>query len=305
MRDGSGRHSTLTYALASLLLVKAIALLDWVTGSELSFSIFYLAPVAYAVTRAGRSLGIVVSVFGAFAWLIADLGAGHVYAAAFIPYWNAGVRLGFFLTVTLLLARLRDALRAEWALSRTDPLTGAANSRYFREVAAGEIDRAARYGHPLTLAYIDLDNFKHVNDTQGHSTGDAVLRTVAETVRIDLRTTDTLGRLGGDEFAILLPETPYGAAHASLQRLRERLLAEMRRNSWPVTFSIGAVTSAAPLGSVDEMIGRADALMYTVKHGSKNRMEHEALSSSSLASTRSPGVVASRREQGGGNGSTP
>lgn len=100
-------------------------------------------------------------------------------------------------------------------MAREDFLTGVLNSRAFYEMAQVEMARAARQDSPLSLAYIDLDDFKEVNDTLGHSTGDRVLQAVAATIMEDIRLTDAVARLGGDEFAILLsgsdrkPLRPY------------------------------------------------------------------------------------------------
>ena len=100
-----------------------------------------------------------------------------------------------------------------------DPLTGALNSRAFTEQLQLEVDRAKRYDHPLSLAYIDLDNFKRVNDSRGHLEGDKVLRCVVTEMRKSVRANDVVGRLGGDEFALLMPETDVAAAHATIQQV--------------------------------------------------------------------------------------
>ncbi|HTC77354.1 MAG TPA: diguanylate cyclase, partial [Terriglobales bacterium] len=107
--------------------------------------------------------------------------------------------------------QLAAALAAEKELSRSDPLTGLPNRRAFYEVALAEADRARRYRHPLSLAYLDVDNFKQVNDDYGHDAGDELLVRVAEVLRRNLRNNDIVARLGGDEFAMLLPETPASA----------------------------------------------------------------------------------------------
>src|SRR5207237_3552929 len=128
-----------------------------------------------------------------------------------------------------------------------------------------ESERARRLSRPLTLAYIDLDNFKQVNDRLGHAAGDAVLVQVVRTVCDELRGSDLLARLGGDEFGLLLPETgPEGAA-ALLTRIHEVLSDEMAGQGLPVTFSVGAITFHRPLLDVDQMIQRVDGLMYRAK----------------------------------------
>jgi diguanylate cyclase (GGDEF)-like protein len=155
-------------------------------------------------------------------------------------------------------------------MSKTDPLTGAGNLRAFFERAQVEIDRSLRYGHVITIAYLDVDDFKAINDKLGHTVGDEVLTRIAELTFMKIRKTDTLGRLGGDEFAILVPQTEPEVAEVVLNRIREGLFEEMGGRGWTVTFSWGAVTFKAPPSSVDEMIRRADDLIDEAKRRGKN-----------------------------------
>lgn len=173
-------------------------------------------------------------------------------------------------------SELRSALERESRLSRTDPATGVANRRLFVEFAKLEIETAHKYKHPLTVVYIDIDNFKIINDTCGHHTGDRVLQTVAETIKDSLRETDVVARLGGDEFAILLPKSEYEPAQIVIRRVQKRLLESMERQKLSTTFSIGAVTFTQPPSSVDEMLKQADSLMYLVKNNGKNQIEHRS-----------------------------
>lgn len=215
----------------------------------------------------------------ATACFIAEFATKPVYAHPFIPYWNAALILGLFLISVHLLASLRSALLQAENLASTDHLTGLVNRRLFLNLAKTEINRFRRYKHPFTIAYIDIDNFKTVNDTFGHSTGDTLLCLVAEVSRNNIRATDVIARLGGDEFALLLPETGYEQAQVVIQRVQKRLLNTMQKNKWPATFSIGAVTFINPPASVDEMIEKADRLMYFVKNNGKNRFEHRTVES--------------------------
>jgi diguanylate cyclase (GGDEF)-like protein len=185
--------------------------------------------------------------------------------------------LGFFLLVNYTVSSLKTSLERERDMARTDYLTRVANSRYFSEVASQEIKRAGRYQHPFTVAYLDIDDFKQVNDRWGHSTGDELLGLVAHTIRNNIRSTDAVARLGGDEFALLLPETGYDAAAVVVQKVYLSLLAAMGGKAWPVTFSIGVVTFRTPPDSVDGMLKVADAFMYSVKHSGKNRIKHREI----------------------------
>ena len=175
-----------------------------------------------------------------------------------------------YLAVVLLLS----ALKSEKALARTDSLTGAVNRRFFHEVLQREMDRSQRYRHPLTVAYLDLDNFKAINDQWGHPTGDKVLRTVVESAQKHLRSTDVIARLNGDEFAFLLPETGQQAAKSAVPKIQAALLQAMHRNAWPVTFSTGVLTCLAPPTTVDEMMKSVDELMYSAKRSGKNAIHY-------------------------------
>ena len=142
------------------------------------------------------------------------------------------------------------------------------------DLVQSEIDRLQRYQHPLTLAYIDLDNFKTVNDQLGHVTGDQVLRAVVSSVKKNIRRTDIVARLGGDEFALLLPETNQESARVVLSKVQDGLLEEMRINNWPVTVSIGVLTCRVAPPSTDALVSMADELMYSVKHDGKNGIKY-------------------------------
>jgi diguanylate cyclase (GGDEF)-like protein len=255
--------------------VGIIGLFDRWTGPEVAFSIFYLAPTIAAAWAGGRRVGLLIALASGCAWFVADLTSGHTYSAAWIPYWNMAVRIGFFVTVGLLLNRVKADLARLHDLARVDALTGVWNTRYFLELMARESERCRREARPVSLAYFDLDDFKSVNDTQGHAAGDSLLREVAAAIRDGVRLEDVAARLGGDEFALLLPATGYEEASAVLRRLHEALERVARSGGYPVTFSIGAVTFATPLASIEEMIRAADDLMYQVKRSGKGAMRHE------------------------------
>ncbi len=258
--------------LIAILLDVLIGFLDHLTGYEISFSLFYLIPVVLVTRCRGRIEGVVICSICAATWLVADLTSGHEYSHHLMPYWNAFVRFGFFLAVSLSLASMRCSMESLKELSRTDPLTGAANAREFRERSQMEIDRSLRYGHAITIAYLDVDNFKAINDTYGHTVGDQVLVEVAELTKRAIRKTDILGRLGGDEFAIVFPETGPEVISRVMNRIKDNLSQEMRTKGWPVTFSAGVATFMVPPRSIDEMIKTADDMMYLAKSRGKDTL---------------------------------
>ena len=272
------RQSKRCIVSAGVVQVLVLWIIDYVTGPDFSFVVFYLFPVFLVTWFAGKQAGIAISLMSGIAWFVADvLTAPPADVSGAIPYLNLVTKLGFFLIVNFTISSLKVSLEREREMARTDYLTRVANSRYFAEIASNEIKRAGRYLHPFTVAYLDIDDFKSVNDRWGHSTGDQLLALVADTIRSNIRATDSIARLGGDEFVFLLPETGYDAASVVIQKVNQSLQAAMGRKGWPVTFSIGVVTFRTPPDSVDGMIRVADAFMYSVKHSGKNRIQHREI----------------------------
>ena len=176
--------------------------------------------------------------------------------------------------VTLLISALRKAHEHERELARTDNLTGAVNKRFFYELLDMELERSKRTLRAFTVVYFDLDNFKYINDHYGHSMGDKVLCSTVEQAKNQLRKVDVVARLGGDEFAFLFPETDQAEARIAISKVRAGLLDEMRRNDWPVTFSIGVLTCTNFHKTTDQIIRQADDLMYSVKNAGKNSISY-------------------------------
>jgi diguanylate cyclase (GGDEF)-like protein len=273
LREAADRVSKPVWIGLGFALLGGVAFLDYITGVELSFSLFYLLPISLLAWTVRERFGLVIAFLSAGIWLTVDVWSGNRYSSV-LPYiWNTIVRLGFFM-LPVFMIRLNRAMEHEKTLARTDFLTGALNARFFHEMAQMEIDRSFRYQRHFTLAFIDVDNFKNINDTFGHTEGDTVLRTIATKIKSHLRKTDIIARVGGDEFVVLLPETDAQTAPIAISNMQRALLKEMAENGWAVTFSIGVLTLTTPQISVDEMLGRADQLMYVVKNGGKNNIHH-------------------------------
>ena len=262
------------WVTTGMLFIIVLGAIDYFSGYEISFSLFYLIPIFLVVWFVDERAGLVLSCVSAITWLIADYAAGLKYSHPSIYIWNTLLRLGFYFVVTWLGSTLKKAYKVNQELARTDYVTGATSVRYFYELARIEISRSQRYGLPLSLAYIDLDNFKAVNDRLGHSAGDRVLREMTETVCGQIRPSDTFARLGGDEFALFMPETGCDAAARIVDRLHSSLEDEMLKNGWMVTFSLGVVTYKEVPKTVDEMVKIADSAMYTVKTDGKNGVNY-------------------------------
>jgi len=173
-------------------------------------------------------------------------------------------------------AWLQEVLDGLCELSSRDPLTGVWNRLQFDVALTSEIDRVARAGEPALVLMIDIDHFKHINDTHGHGAGDLVLKEVAQALRECIRPMDTLARVGGEEFAMILPNCPpaFGQAVAERVRLKvQKRTVEITPGEWiGATVSIGGafapqwVRSSAPL-----WLERADQQLYLAKQAGRNR----------------------------------
>jgi diguanylate cyclase (GGDEF)-like protein len=258
----------------SFALVIFIGVIDLLTSYEISFSIFYILPIALVSWYNKKSHAVMISIFSAAVWLWADIYSGHIYSHFAISVWNSMMRLGFFLIAAYSLLEIKRLLENEQTFARTDFLTSVANSRAFYNSAQTEIDRSVRFSRPFTIAYIDIDNFKQVNDTLGHLQGDNLLKSIAGTIKNNIRSIDIVARLGGDEFAILFTETNEENAKTALNKVQKELLSIVKNNDWPVTFSIGAVTCYESC-NLDELIKEVDKLMYTVKESGKNGIAYK------------------------------
>ena len=259
------------YLIAYISFV-VIVYIDYVNGPNFSMGLFYLIPIYFLTWYDGMIPGLLMSCISMAAMIAADLNFNNAVTESVFFDWDRFARFCFLLITTVLLGRLRESYRGELLRSRTDHLTGIANRREFFLIAEQERERASRYNRPLSLAYVDLDGFKQVNDDLGHIEGDRVLVGVAGILYNNLRSSDTVARIGGDEFVILLPETDARAARTAVQKLHALLLDLSKQHNWHVTYSIGLVTFEELPGSPDEMLSEADRIMYTVKLSTKNSL---------------------------------
>ena len=253
-----------------IISIGLIGFLDYLTGNELAFSLFYLLPITSATLASGRRAGLVMSFLSALTLLAAEIAAGQNYSHPFAYILNTLIRTLFYGVVAYLIGELQKLRKEEQLAARTDFTTGAINARYFNELLQMEISRIRRYPHPITLVYMDVDNFKLVNDLFGHKMGDEVLRCIVSELKSQLRSTDTVARLGGDEFVLLLPSTRQADARLVVSKIYANLLEKMKQRNWPVTFSMGAVTCEFSPYSAEQLVNIADEVMYEVKNSTKN-----------------------------------
>jgi diguanylate cyclase (GGDEF)-like protein len=263
--------------LVGLLLIAGLGLVDFLTGPELRLFIFYWPPIALVTWYAGRRWGISFVVLAGATWLAANWG-GYAAGARFgLAAWNGAVNATSFVLLAIVVARLRQRVEREKEVARTDFATGVGNSRAFFEAVEREAATSRRTGAPLSLAYLDIDDFKRVNDRHGHEAGDLLLRSIAQTIRAQLRVSDTVARLGGDEFGIILAGADAAEARAVVERLRERLSQTYGLGGTAVSCSVGVVTCVATPCSSEELLRQADGLMYEVKLAGKSGARYAVL----------------------------
>ncbi len=284
-RRGSGRLNLLAGIWSALsrlsprrhmvlfvCLVALVAWIDLVTGEQISVSIFYTGPIFLLTWFVSRRAGVAGAFLCAGVRLALALGAG-TSVPRLIAVWNTDVELGLFLLCAFAFGTLKEALDRDQARSRTDELTGVASRRAFFDRLELEIERSRRDGSAMTLAYVDLDDFKAINDRHGHAAGDAVLRRIARLILDWLRETDFVARIGDDEFAILLPRTDAEAGRRLLTELSSRLLEAGEGEA--LSLSVGAICFGPTEDDIDVLLGRADAQMHRVKSEGKKGVSVE------------------------------
>ena len=262
-------------ATISIGLLAAIVLGDLATGFELSLSSLYLVPVALITLGFGMRAGMSMALLAYGSWIgVNSAGALERSVTAYV-FWEGGIRFATAGAFVILIDKLKRTMEREMRRSRRDPLTRLPNRRAFFEALDDALKRARRYRRSISIAYIDLDNFKQLNDTQGHHAGDRALRAVAATMLHHVRQVDVPARLGGDEFAVAYIETSAAAGLKAVNLLRDRLTEVSERHDWGVTFSIGLASFETVPDSVEAMIDAADHLMYEVKQHGKGSIRHQ------------------------------
>jgi diguanylate cyclase (GGDEF)-like protein len=232
----------------------------------------------YEFDRGGRHVLLATRYFPRFDWhliveQVEDDELGEIRSIMFTNL-AMGLLATCLIIVIVVLAVNYFQGRLEY-LATVDELTGVANRRQFIRELKNEMDRAARYGHSVSLLMIDVDRFKAINDNYGHSAGDKVLVTLAETMQSSLRVSDMLGRLGGEEFGAILPETDLDEAVIVADRVRaevETRTLDTERGPFRVTVSLGAAAASAGSSEIEDLLQRADLAMYQAKERGRNQV---------------------------------
>jgi diguanylate cyclase (GGDEF)-like protein len=279
----SSRSQRAAWLAGCLLLIALIGWADGETGEDIGLSVFYFMPVVVGAWFSGRLGAIVLAVASACAWLACEYLWWHEHTLLGSAL-NGAFRLVGFALAGLATHQIRvdreekdrlnitlaELLKHESEDARTDSLTGLANARSFNEALRTELARNQRDLRPVCLLYLDLDNFKKVNDRFGHDRGSQVLREVGSLMRRVLRSADIPARLGGDEFAALLWNTELPEARFIAERLVDAV-ARLDEGTG-LGASVGVILFHHPGISPEDLLREVDALMYKAKHEGKSRV---------------------------------
>ncbi|MEO5698299.1 MAG: GGDEF domain-containing protein [Burkholderiaceae bacterium] len=272
MASSRSRIPKIATALAIVAAIVAVVALDAVTGMQIQVLSLYFVPLALAGWQLGRAGAVATALLATVAWMVARTFGGEEDWSVVVWLINFLTQSTAFLTVGLLVAEVTRRLAAERALSRHDMLTGLRNRRAMTEDAEVALQLCRRHARAVSVAFIDLDGFKRVNDMKGHDRGDDVLRTCAAVIRASVRASDIAARLGGDEFIVLLPETGGADAVALMERLRARIEATPALREAGVTATIGVFSEGRAVSDIAALVAQADAVMYDAKAAGKNRV---------------------------------
>ena len=257
--------------IAWATLAAGVFVLNVRTGADLRLGILYVVPVLLAASYDGLGWGIAFALATALLRFGVGIDQMPLDTSLQVRILNEAAYLTVVGVAIAGLSQLRRTQSQLRLLATHDPLTTVLNARAFASQLAQELGRNRRYGRPLALIYLDLDDFKKVNDAHGHATGDAVLRLVADAMRSAVRQADVVGRLGGDEFGVLMPETDGTLAHAVATRLAGGIRTVFRGTP-SVTASIGVVAVSGTEAGSDELLRKADQAMYEAKQAGKDRV---------------------------------
>ena len=269
-------HRVMVVSLG-LATVAVLGLVDALASPYVGFAMFYALTIMGVTFHAGWVAGTIVAITAAGATLTSALLYAPEQVSAVAALWNLGNEVAVFVVLVLIVHQIRSMFDNLADQSSRDLLTGALNTRGVLEAFERERSRAQRNASPLSLAFIDLDNMKRVNDELGHAEGDEMLRILATSVLSAIRELDVFGRVGGDEFALILPDTDEQAALKAIQRLRSVVNRRTHARSPYISVSVGVVTFRRDPPEAADALRAADALMYVAKRAGGNRVAGRVL----------------------------
>jgi diguanylate cyclase (GGDEF)-like protein len=252
--------------LVGVALFAIVALLDVIVDPRYGISLLYVLPVIWVQRQFTLMWGLLSAAGAALTWAVIDIAQTWPDTDLAVALVNTTVRLGVFVVIVFLDHGRSQAIE----LAVTDPLTEMPNRR-------GLVQRAQRMlrdidrGQPLVIAFLDLDGFKRLNDTQGHAEGDKALRAVARVLKQRVRETDVSARVGGDEFVVLLRHTDEAGARRVAEELADSIRQRLQ-SSWAIDITVGTVFLAESPESIDAALSLADELLYHGKRGGGGRL---------------------------------
>jgi diguanylate cyclase (GGDEF)-like protein len=293
----------ISLTIAAIVVVLFISRFDLSTNPEFGLALVYLVPViACGWWLGAASAGTVAAVAGVAFFVADSLSRDPTTLQA--ATWNALTKLTIFLSLGIGAARVRDArdrltvanlrleemLAREATLARTDALTMLPNLRSFFDYVRTEVSRRQRHRRPLCVAYLDLDNFKQVNDQYGHAAGDELLTRVGAMLRESIRGGDLFARIGGDEFALVFDDPRLEHVELIARRLATRIteLGKAYERAG-VSASIGIAFFTRPPTDAEEILRAADAAMYEAKSAGKNGLAVHSVAAEHRERKTAPG----------------
>lgn len=265
---------------AAFLLLAGIGYIDYSTGYFARVSGLYLLPV-FLVGLVGKKQGLVMAVAATLVGAMSDAFDKPRSVTDLIFLWNVFMNFFVYTVFVIVLSHFKNEFSLQTNQARRDQLTGLYNLTGFYELATAQLQKSRQLDQPLSLIYLDCDNFKNINDTRGHAAGDLLLQTIARTMTTVLRKPDLVFRWGGDEFVAVLPDTGQHGAKKAAEKLQPALMLAMEANGWPVTFSIGVAVFLQLPENLDDMLRKADGAMYQVKRAGKNAIRCEVFETNS------------------------
>jgi diguanylate cyclase (GGDEF)-like protein len=249
--------------LASILAMVSIFGVDLAGGSTLCLDALYVFPIAASAFYCQRTIlaAIAVAITGGLQWL--TLIAYQMPLSSIVV--NIAIALASGAMIVILTRGARSNIIRIEALAVTDELTRLPNRRGVESILGREIARQKRYGGVFSVAVLDLDRFKELNDYQGHAAGDRVLKLIGCVLSKSIRQSDSVGRLGGDEFVIIMPDTRRGQCATLCRSLSTAIIRRMTIAGFSITASIGFATFEQAPDSMSIALQKADRAMYAVK----------------------------------------
>jgi len=258
--------------MGAAVSVAAIFVLDLLTGTDIRLHVLYIFPLAIVARYCPRLKMVITALVVTSILQVITFSQDAQSILSFAT--DVFVAISASLLTMFLARKGRNAYLLAVNQAATDPLTCLPNRRAFMAEVGSEIARQKRYGGFFSLAVLDLDGFKKLNDAQGHAAGDEALKLAAEVLRSCTRESDSIGRIGGDEFAVLLPNTQDVDCAYMFHQLCISIATRMAATGFSITASIGCKTFQTSPESLSAALQQADEIMYEAKKRGKNQAVH-------------------------------